>query len=158
MANEVHEIEGTLFWNNFHKKNDMTGKFGFDLGRLDKDTIKLLQDLGVNVKTDTGPAERGQFVTCNSKFPIKVSFKQGVKQVEAGSIGNESMIKAKVNTFDWNFKGKSGTSLGGQAVQVQTLMEFSRGGDGFDDDADDELGTPPWDDDGSDALNDFSAE
>jgi len=126
--NEDVIIEATLFWPNLNRVNDMSGKYQVDLGELDKDSVKAVQKLGLTVRTDEPKDEdkpdRGQFITAKSKYPFKVLFKNGVEVVSLDRVGNGTKARVKVNSYDWQFKGKSGSSLSAKVIQITDLAEY----------------------------------
>lgn len=120
-------IEATLFWPNLNRVNDMSGKYQVDLGDLDKNSIKAVQGLGLTVRTDEpkdDKPDRGQFITAKSKYPFKVLFKNGVEVVSLDRVGNGTKARIKVNSYDWQFKGKSGSSLSAKVIQITDLCEY----------------------------------
>ena len=121
-------VEATLFWPNLATKNDMSGKYQVDLGLLDKQAVKTLESMGINVKTDPRKNEdypdRKSFVTGKSNYPIKVVFKSGIDSVDPGEVGNGTKAKVKVNSYEWKFKGKTGVSLGVNKLQVTDLTRY----------------------------------
>jgi hypothetical protein len=145
-------IEATLYWPNLDRPNDMSGKYQVDLGNLDDAALKILKGLGIeprdgSPKKDTDP-DKGQFVTAKSNYAIKVVFKNGVEQVDPSLIGNGTVAKVKVNSFDWKFKGKTGTSLGAQKLQVISLAKYEAAADNdFEDVADNDIDDNVFDDD-----------
>jgi|DEB0MinimDraft_10_1074344.scaffolds.fasta_scaffold36229_2 hypothetical protein len=122
-------IEATLYWPFLGKVNDMSGKYQVDLGQLDKNAIKAIQSLGLTVRTDQPKDEdkpdREQFITAKSNYPFKVLFKNGVSVVPVDKIGNGTKARIKVNSYDWQFKGKSGSSLSAKVIQVTDLVEYT---------------------------------
>jgi hypothetical protein len=121
-------IEATLYWPNLATVNEMSGKYQVDLGELDKAAVKTLESLGVSIKTDPRKNEdypdRKEFVTGKSKFPIKVSFKNGVEEVDPGEIGNGTKAKVKLVAYDWSFRGKSGVGVGVNKVLITDLAKY----------------------------------
>jgi hypothetical protein len=121
-------IEATLYWPNLATVNEMSGKYQVDLGELDKAAVKTLESLGVSIKTDPRKNEdypdRKAFVTGKSKFPIKVSFKNGVEEVDPGEIGNGTKAKVKLVAYDWSFRGKSGVGVGVNKVLITDLAKY----------------------------------
>lgn len=123
-------IEATLYWPNLNRVNDMSGKYQVDLGSLGKEAIKVLQDNGIDVKTDPRKKEenpdRGQYVTAKSTYPFKVLFKQGVEVVDPSLIGSGSTARIKFSPYEWTFKGKKGVSVSTKIVQVTDLVKYER--------------------------------
>ena len=140
-------IEATLFWPNLATVNDMSGKYQVDLGELNKTAVNTLEGLGINVKTDphknTDYPNKKSFVTGKSKFPIKVSFRNGVEEVDPGEIGNGTKAKVKLVAYDWSFRGKAGVGVGVNKLLVTDLAKYVA-----DDDDD-------WEEGGTDDLDDI---
>jgi hypothetical protein len=81
-----------------------------------------------------------------SNYPAKV-VDASKNAVDGKIVGNGSKVKVVWNPYDWNFKGKKGTSAGFTVVQVLDLVAYNSGGldelDELDDDTatlNDELG------------------
>jgi hypothetical protein len=151
-------VEATLYWPNLSRVNDMSGKFQVDLGNLKKNDIKALQDIGLEIKTDVPkePKEgrekidRGQFITCKSNYPIKVLFAAGVEVVKTDVIGNGTVARVKLGSYDWTFKNKKGTSAAIDKVQVTSLSKYAT-----EEDPDFEGSTAAPVDDLNDSLDDM---
>lgn len=157
MANRTENavIEATLYWPNLTEKNDLSGKYQVDLGQLSADAVKTLKSWGLSIRNDMGDGEKkpnkGDFVVAKSQYPIDVVFKAGIAEVDASVIANETKARVKINPFDWNFKGKLGTSLGIMKMQVTHLEEYVKSDTDADDfgDAEDEA---PFDLDADDEF------
>ena len=132
----------------------MSGKYQVDFGKLDKATVKQLKGIGIDVKKDApkeDKPDRGMYITGKSNYPIKVVFKQGVEVVGSDAIGNTTTVNAKINSYDWTFKGKSGVGVGLSKVQIVTLSKYERPTE--DADFPDSQESLPWD--GNDDDDEF---
>lgn len=145
---ETLVLQGTAFWASVRQPNKDSGKFQLDLS-IDAATAALLETKGIKVKNAVKGVgvqkvrpedERGNFVTIKSGLtdkqtnqlipPKVVDSKNNVIGSDV-LIGNGSVVRVRTNVFDYNFKGKTGTSLGLQALQVLELVEYN-GNTAFD--------------------------
>jgi hypothetical protein len=136
---------GTIYWACIQHVNAMSGKYELDLS-LTKDETKAFKDEGIEVKKDSpkeGQPDKGLFVKMKSNYPAKV-VDSSKSPIDGKTVGNGSKVKVVWNPYDWNFKGKKGTSAGFTVVQVLDLVEYNVGSlDELDDDTatlNDELG------------------
>ncbi len=123
-------FEATVFWASFNKRSDMSGVFQVDAGRLDADTVAQLTDGGFSVKKDIklAPGEpnfKGTFVTLKSDYAPRVTDTLLVNFPADVLVGNGSRVRLRCKPYDWNFKGRSGTSLGLNTVMVLDLVEYT---------------------------------
>ena len=102
----------------------------------DKDQAKKMKEAGMNVKTDDD--DKGIFYMVrlqkkvrdeNTKAP-KVVGRDLLDFEQAGSIGNGTVANVKVDSWNWEFNGKSGTSFGLAVVQVVDFVEYKSSGGG----------------------------
>ena len=125
-------IEGTAYWASLTRANEkFEPMWRVDLAVSDE-VAEDFKSQGISV---------GQTVideqTINNivRFKRKVSKANGDKNtqptlVDAGKqpldkiVGNGSKVKVMYRPYEWNFKGKKGTGLDLQAVQVMDLIEY----------------------------------
>jgi len=115
------KIEATAFWFSFLEKNEMSDKYQVDISELTEDHVERLEGMGVSVKNKGD--SRGYFVTAkSSKWAPHVEDTEGFKMTEP--VGNGSKCTFIVKPFDYNFKGKTGVSLGLSKARVNDLVRF----------------------------------
>jgi|TARA_R110000744_G_scaffold95919_4_gene185282 hypothetical protein len=124
------------------EKSTYTGKFETNITALDDASVKALEGAGVIVRDEEGSIGLdgspnkvgwGRFIVCKSTkgLPNILDAKKNVVP-DTLDIGNGTVIKASVNTFDWDFKGKKGVGVGCKAFQILDLVEYAAGIDEFD--------------------------
>jgi len=124
------KIEATAFWFSFLEKNEMSDKYQVDISELSEEHVDRLEGMGVSVKNKGD--DRGYFVTAkSSKFAPHVEDDMGFKMTEA--VGNGSKCTFIVKPFDYNFKGKTGVSLGLSKARVNDLVRYETAGASFED-------------------------
>lgn len=130
---------GTAYWAKTSEA-DLEGNFSMDLAGLDKLTLKTLKSLGIKIKNkdkenalkneEDGKNRKtdiGDFVSLKSKFPPQLKDSHRNLLLQTLLIGNGSIVNVEARPYDWNFKGKSGTALGLQQIQIVKLEEFPKG-------------------------------
>jgi hypothetical protein len=119
----------------------MSGKYSVQLANLSSAAVDKLESLGMNVKFKEDDYGRGQFITCTSKFPIDnskfptVVDDQGLA-LDPDLVTQGSKVEAVLKTFDWEFKGKRGTSAFVQKMLVTELGQPSEDSFDYDNDLD----------------------
>jgi len=129
-------ITGKAYWASIATPNttfDPDGIWTVDVGNLDKDSIDQLKNDGLTVKNKGD--DRGDFVTIKRKVrrkdgqmnrtPDLVDAKK--RQMTNTMIGNGSDVNVLYSTYDWEFKGRKGTSADLKSIQVTNLIPFSSG-------------------------------
>ena len=126
-------IEGTAYWASLTRPNEkFEPMWRIDLA-VDDSTAEDFKSQGISVG-ETVIDE--QTISNIVRFKRKVSKANGDKNsqptlVDAGKqpldkiVGNGSKVKVMYRPYEWNFKGKKGTGLDLQAVQVMDLIEYS---------------------------------
>jgi len=133
-------LSGKAFWASVRKPNELSGKYQLDLS-IDTSTKETLEGLGITVKNATKGIGvdkknendlRGDFVTLKKMHQGKDGTIYAPPQIVDGKknpvpsdvmIGNGSLINIAAHTFETK---KAGTQLGFSAIQIKTLVEFSR--------------------------------
>jgi hypothetical protein len=115
------KINATAFWFSFLEKNAMSEKYQVDISELSEEHVDRLEGMGVSVKNKGD--DRGYFVTAkSSKYAPHVEDTDGFKMTEA--VGNGSKCTFIVKPYDYNFKGKTGVSLGLSKARVNDLVRY----------------------------------
>ena len=110
---------------------DSDGVWSIDVGNLDKKNTDIAKADGLSVKNKGD--DRGDFVTVKRKVRRKDgNMNKAPEVVDAGKramsgtlIGNGSEVNVLYSTYDWEFKGRSGTSADLRAVQVTNLVPYN---------------------------------
>ena len=125
-------VEGTAYWASITRPNEkFEPMWRVDLSVSDKDADDF-KSKGINVKESVIDDETIKNIIT---FKRKVSKANGDRNsqptlVDAEKkpldkiVGNGSKIKVMYKSYDWNYKGKKGTGLDLQAVQVVDLIEY----------------------------------
>ena len=128
MSNTV-AVKGQIFWANLFHKNDLSGKYQYDLGQLSDGACEALEMLGIEVKSKGD--DRAKFITIKSAFPFRIEY-EGAPLDETIAVGNGTECVVAVGTYEWNFKGKTGVSPSQVKCQITKLEMY----DSLDDDVD----------------------
>mgnify|MGYP003145991365 CR=1 FL=1 len=122
-------VRGTAKWASVFEPNEMSQKYQVDICNLDKDTIKQLKKVGLDVKTGEGNKEdQGSYITAKaSKYAPRVLNNLGEVMDGSSLIGNGSKIKASITPYSWNFKGKTGVSAALNSLMVLKLIAYGGG-------------------------------
>lgn len=133
---EKIKINATINWAHLSKVNQMSGVYQVDLCNLSKPAVKALESLGVKAKRKEGDkVDRGFFITCKSKHPIRAYDTDG-NEITA-NVGNGSTAVCWVSSYEWTFKNKKDVSPSLLKLTITDLKVF----EGFE-----------VEDDGSEAL------
>ena len=125
-------VEGTAYWASITRPNEkFEPMWRVDVALSDKDAEDF-KSKGVNLKESV---IEDKTVNNLVTFKRKVSKANGDRNsqptlVDAEKkpldkiVGNGSKVKVMYKSYDWNYKGKTGTGLDLQAVQVVDLIEY----------------------------------
>ena len=125
-------VEGTAYWASITRPNEkFEPMWRVDVALSDKDAEEF-KSKGVNLKESV---IEDKSVKNLVTFKRKVSKANGDRNsqptlVDAEKkpldkiVGNGSKVKVLYKSYDWNYKGKTGTGLDLQAVQVVDLIEY----------------------------------
>jgi hypothetical protein len=114
-------INADTFWASLSQVNEMSGKYQIDLGSLSDAAVEALESKGLTVANKQD--ERGNYITCKSKNPIKAYNPAGDEMPIM--IGNGSKAKAVLGSYDWEFKGKKGRSPSLVKLIITDLEEYA---------------------------------
>lgn len=125
-------VEGTAYWASITRPNEkFEPMWRVDLSVSDKDAEEF-KSKGINVK---------ESVIDDKTIKNMITFKRKVSKANGDRnsqptlvdaekkpldkiVGNGSKVKVMYKSYDWNYKGKKGTGLDLQAVQVVDLIEY----------------------------------
>lgn len=111
----------TLFWAFLDEKNDLSDKYQVDLCNLTDKQVEKLEDLGLVVRNKGD--DRGNFLTAkSSKYPIVPYTTSGDEIHE--KVANGSKASVLFDTYEWNFKNKTGVSMGIKKLIVTDLIPY----------------------------------
>ena len=120
--NEAFVIKGVLAFPNLFEE-DENGKYSLQIGNLSPAAVDKLESVGVDVKfKDEDKYGRGMFIQASSKYPFKPVDAEG-NSLEGMPIGYGSVVRARVTTYDWKYKQKSGTGVRVLTLVVDELVE-----------------------------------
>lgn len=121
-------IRGNVMWASLDKPNEMSNKYQLDLCNLSNESVEVLTRAGIEVKFGEGDkADKGFYVTPKATKPVRIVDAIKNPWLAELLIGNSSIINCLVKPYEWEFKGKSGVSLGLQAVQVLKHVNYDMG-------------------------------
>jgi hypothetical protein len=144
MSNEQFVIKGKAYWASVREPSKESGKYQLDLS-IDENTAKLLSSKGVKVRTEATSGspngknvgtknDRGTYVTLKANAETKDGKKRPAPLIVDAKknplakdrlIGNGSIVNVTTAAFDWEFKGKKGTSLNLAVIQVLELVGYA---------------------------------
>jgi len=137
LNNESVTIRGTVAFPNLEREDSMAGKYTVQLANLSDAAVEKLEELGVKVSFKDGDKyERGNFITCKSKFPIIPKDVDGNSfEGMAERVGYGSVVRAAIKPIEWKMGGRSGVSPRIQFMVIDKLVEpeVSTGGASLDD-------------------------
>lgn len=111
----------TLYWAFLDEKNDLSDKYQVDLCNLNDAQVEKLEDLGLVVRNKGD--DRGNFLTAkSSKYPITPYTTSGDEIHE--KVANGSKASVLFDTYEWNFKNKTGVSMGIKKLIVTDLIAY----------------------------------
>ena len=127
--NESVTIRGTIAFPNLEREDSMAGKYTVQLANLSDAAVEKLEELGIKVSFKDGDKyERGNFITCKSKFPIIP------KDVDGNSfegmterVGYGSVVRVALKPVEWKMGGRSGVSPRLQFMVIDRLVEPEEG-------------------------------
>jgi hypothetical protein len=97
----VNDIEGTLYWpflRTFNTKfNADNTKYQVDMGNLSKKAVKVLTEMGIEVRNKSD--EKEDFITVRSKFHVAVLDEDG-DEIDATKVGNGTKASVKVQAYN----------------------------------------------------------
>lgn len=146
----------TLYYVNHREVNEMSGKYQADVCHLSDAAVEALEEMGIDVRYESQDealekaqerAERNErefdpekvvarehFVTVKSNKPLRIADADGVLLDEDIAVGTGSTAIVAITPYNWEFKGKSGTSASMRSCRIQELVEFEGAEDPLDDD------------------------
>jgi hypothetical protein len=129
-------ITGKAYWASITTPNktfDIDGVWTLDVCNLDKKNIEMVKADGLTIKNKGD--DRGDFVTIKRKVkrkdgnenlaPIVVDAQK--RPLINTLVGNGSVVKVLYSTYDWEFKGRNGTSADLRSVMITDLVPYEAG-------------------------------
>ena len=127
-------ISVKAYWASIASPNttfDPDGVWTVDVGNLDKKAIEQVKADGLTVKNKGD--DRGDYVTIKRKVRRKDGqmnrtpdlVDSNKRQMVGTMIGNGSDVNVLYSTYDWEFKGRKGTSADLKSVQVTDLVPYN---------------------------------
>ena len=131
-------INGKAYWAAVASPNttfDPDGMWTVDVCNLDEKNVKLAKKDGISIKNKGD--DRGDFVTIKRKVRRKDGgMNRAPELMDAQKrtlsnvmIGNGSVVNVLYNTYDWEYRGRQGTSADLRSVQVVDLIPYNSDSD-----------------------------
>jgi len=114
-------VDVTLYWAFLTEKNDLSDKYQVDLCNLTDQQVEKLEDLGLVVRNKGD--DRGNFLTAKSaRYPITPYTTSGDEIHD--KVANGSKASVLFDTYEWNFKNKTGVSMAVKKLIVTDLIAY----------------------------------
>lgn len=111
----------TLYWAFLNEKNDLSDKYQVDLCNLSDAQVEKLEDLGLVVRNKGD--DRNNYITAKSaRYPITPYTTSGDEIHD--KVANGSKASVLFDTYEWNFKNKTGVSMGIKKLIVTDLIPY----------------------------------
>tara|TARA_R100001244_G_C5149048_1_gene129342 strand:- start:110 stop:577 length:468 start_codon:yes stop_codon:yes gene_type:complete len=130
-------IQGKAYWAAVKSPNttfDPDGMWTVDVCNLDEANLNIANKDNLIVKNKGD--DRGDFVTIKRKVMRKdgqrnrqPDLMDGQKKILDCMIGNGSTVNVLYSTYDWEYRGRKGTSADLRTVQVLDLVPYKDGND-----------------------------
>lgn len=115
------KVKADIMWADMNTVNDYTGKYQLDLCNLSDPAVAALEEMGITPGQKEG---KGYFICCKSTRPISGFYKSGEFIDPSIRVGNGSKGVALIGAYDWNFKGKEGTSPSLKKLVINELVPY----------------------------------
>jgi len=125
METKPVKVAAEFMWAHLRRPNEMSGAYQIELCNLSPRAVAALEELGVEARKNPDKPEKGYFITCKSKHPIKALDSHGEEIIE--SVGNGSKGFAVLGSYEWSFKNKKGVSPSLKKLVVTELVEYHTG-------------------------------
>ena len=130
-------IQGKAYWAAVKSPNttfDPDGMWTVDVCNLDEANLNIANKDSLIVKNKGD--DRGDFVTIKRKVMRKDGQRNRQPELIDGQkksldcmIGNGSLVNDLYSTYDWEYRGRKGTSADLRTVQVLDLVPYKDGND-----------------------------
>jgi hypothetical protein len=130
-------IQGKAYWAAVKSPNttfDPDGMWTVDVCNLDEANLNIANKDSLIVKNKGD--DRGDFVTIKRKVMRKDGQRNRQPELIDGQkksldcmIGNGSLVNVLYSTYDWEYRGRKGTSADLRTVQVLDLVPYKDGND-----------------------------
>jgi hypothetical protein len=130
-------IQGKAYWAAVKSPNttfDTDGMWTVDVCNLDEANLNIANKDSLIVKNKGD--DRGDFVTIKRKVMRKDGQRNRQPELIDGQkksldcmIGNGSLVNVLYSTYDWEYRGRKGTSADLRTVQVLDLVPYKDGND-----------------------------
>lgn len=120
------KVAAELMWASLNRPNEMSGCFQVELCNLSPKAVAALEEIGVAARKNPEKPEKGFYITCKSKHPIRAYDSEGSEVVT--SVGNGSKATAVLSAYSWTFKNKKGVSPSLKKLVITDLVEYGGGG------------------------------
>ena len=130
-------VQAEIYWACTQTPNPTSDKeqYTVNLAKLSDKAVKALQELGVNVLSNAEKRpDEGHYITCKSNYKIDAFDSKGELIPATTKIGNGSKATVTVSTYNWNYRGKTGTSPSIRKLTINDLIVY-QGADTVEDEA-----------------------
>jgi hypothetical protein len=105
---EPIKFKADVMWAFLTTHNPQALRYTVDLCNISESAIEALEQAGISVLNNPEKPEKGKYITCKSTLPMSAETTSGSKITE--TVGNGSKAIAIVRPYQWDWKGKKGTS------------------------------------------------
>lgn len=131
------KIKAEAMWACLNRPNQYSGDYQIELTNLSNQAVSVLDELGIVAKKNPQKPEKGFYITCKSKYPIKAYDRDGGEVVD--TVGNGSKVVANIMPYSWTFKNTKGVSPSLKKLVITELVRYEAGEDTAADDEEEAL-------------------
>lgn len=117
------KVAAEIMWASLKRPNEMSGAYQVELCNLSPKAVAALETLNVSAKKSEDKPEKGFFITCKSKHPIK-AYDTDNQEIHE-NVGNGSKCNAVLGSYEWTFKNKKGVSPSLMKLTITDLVEYA---------------------------------
>tara|TARA_R100000808_G_scaffold2522_1_gene9910 strand:+ start:2481 stop:2912 length:432 start_codon:yes stop_codon:yes gene_type:complete len=123
-------VEAIAKWDNTRNVDKMSQKYQINLTQLDKETVKKLKEIGINVRNNSKDEDDKEFIVPrNGMYPPDVVDNDGNPIPPEQRIGNGSKVRALLTPYAYDNSTGSGVACGINSIRVMELVDSgARGG------------------------------
>lgn len=121
-SNAPVKIKATVMWASLNKVNPMSNDYQVELTELSPQAVNALEEIGLEAHKNPDKPEKGFYIRCKSKYPIKALDSDG--ELITSSVGNGSKAVAVIGVYDWVFKNKKGKSPSLKKLVITELKKY----------------------------------
>ena len=132
--NKYVKVSGVLSHPSLSEPNTMSGKFQVNVTGISAKDKKELEGIGLTLKNGKDKVDAqgnpkpepdwGWYIVPKGNKPPRIVDRMLDPWPEDKKIGNKTKANVVLNSYDWEFKGKTGTSAGLNYIQVMEHVEY----------------------------------